>query len=257
MRFVAADEDWSKKHDYATVDISTLEPLELTFVPEWRKESILKALLAGTRWELRKDVRQAPQCMALLEDLRAWKGVEIVEPTIRANRYGDPAFASWRRQCPNFDPHKDDANGETTYGSHHFKVFEVPELKKDQVVFYFQGNPPSRFMDRLGNLLIDGYIYLGAGQYRTIDLNACKVTAWLARPTSPVSFSHYVSKARGYRTEGVVIKLNQRHKIVTLSLGSSSPLFYGRVVIYPITSSTTEGIEPECEFFGRKPSDRE
>lgn len=253
----SGDEDLSKKHDYATVGISKLSPLELTFVPEWRKEPILKALLAGARWELRKDVRQAPQCTALLKDLLAWKDIEIVEPTIRANRYGDPAFEPWRRQCPNFDPHVDESDAGTTYGSHHFKAFEVLELKKGQVVFYFEGNPPDKFMDRFGNLLIKNYTYSGGGQYRIIDLNACKVTAWLARPTSPVSFSHYVSKARGYRTEGVVVKLNQRHKIVTLSLGSSSPLFYGRVVIYPITSSTTEGTEPECEFFGRKPSDRE
>jgi len=252
-------EDLSKRHDYATVDISKLGPLELTFVPEWRKEPILKALLASARWELRKDVRQAPYCTALLGDLLAWKDIAIVEPVIRANRYGDPAFEPWRRKCPNFDPHMDelDTTPSIHYGSHHFKAFEVPELERGQVLLYYQGNAPETMMDRLGNLLIDNYTYSGAGKYRIIDLNACKVTAWLARPTSPVSFSHYVSKARGYRTEGVVVKLNQRHKIVTLSLGSSSPLFYGRAVSYPITSSATEGVKPECEFFSRKPSDRE
>jgi hypothetical protein len=196
----SATEDISTVHDYGTVDIATLSALERTFVPEYRKKEIFNRIFSDVKWSPRPGSSNASQCSALQTKLTSWSDLEIIEPTIRANAYGAPAFAEWRSKCPALTPHEDylDADGRV-YGTHDFKVFTLPALLgvKGLALLYYQGNAPEAFIDRLGRLRKADYTYTGRGKYRFVDLSSCKIVA-TAFGSMAQDFSYYRNADRAF-----------------------------------------------------------
>lgn len=254
----AAPDGLENKHDYASVDISTLDGWELTYVPEARKKPIFDAILKGVNWRLREDGKQASFCKDVHHRLLAWDGVEIIEPSIRANRYGDPAFKSWREQCPEMDPHKSQIQGHhrgyfydrgIAYGSSHFKVFGMPRdvLGANQVLFYYMGSEPDDIMDRLGNYLGTGsYAVSGSGNYRVINLRTCEVTSNLRNMPS-VSFSYFTPHANKSYAESAVFRIGDDYYVVG-SRRSTIPRDSGYLIYYRLSKISTLMAEPDCVF---------
>lgn len=252
----AAPEGLENKHDYATVDISTLDGWELTYVPEARKKPIFDAILKGVNWRLRDDVKQAPFCEDVHRRLMAWDDVEIIEPTIRANRYGDPLFRPWHEQCPDMDPHKATAQRYhrgylydigIVFGSSHFKVFEIPHstLNINRVLLYFRGNVRDKFMDRYGKYIqSEPYIVSGSGHYRVVDLETCKVTSTL-RNIPSIPFPYYQPFAKKTYSESVVLRIGGEYFAVG---GNRSPVSYlpGFISYYRLSNLSAFVAEPDC-----------
>lgn len=252
----SAFDDLSTAHDYATVDIATLSTLELTFVPENRKKEIFNHIFSDVKWSPRPGISNARQCPALLSKLTSWSDIEIVEPTIRANAYGAPAFSEWRSKCPKLTPHEDrETIDGRVYGTHDFKVFTPPALlgKKDVALFYYQGNEPEAFIDRLGQLRTSNYTYDGTGKYRFVDLSSCKIAA-TALGAAPEDFSYYKWASIGSIAEGVVIKSDKDLMLVTATRISGTKA--GFLAMYDL-STPPSGVanslagqdkKPACEF---------
>lgn len=221
--------DYSQDHDYQTVDISALGPLELTYVPEKRKEPLLRALLSGADWSLQDDRSQEKFCPTLLRQLKEWRDVSVHEPEIRANQYNLEPFARWRKQCPKLIPHRFGPieQGQTArfyYGDRGFRAFGgvVRSMDHSKWLLYFEGA-------RMRNMSPEGNLpgpqsqesYAGvpkSGEYRIIDLARCEITAELYRAWA-LNFD-YFDRARRQRgaafLESAVLSVGQRNVVVSV-----------------------------------------
>jgi len=248
----AAPQNLESKHDYTTVDISTLDGWEQTYVPDARKKPIFDIIL-GMKWKLKEGVDQAPYCTELHQRLTAWEDVELVEPTFRTNSYGDPLFSNWHEKCPKMKPHMSEGASKTAsatyYGSNHFKVFELPPVTggEQQAILYFQGNAPFTFMDAFGNLLRgDSYQPMSSGRYRVIDLNSCRIKHVLQNmPAS--AFAYYFGSAKSPYAESAVFRIGGEYFVV----GSSPPIItdFGFLNYHKISTFSEYLEKPDCIFF--------
>lgn len=91
--------------DFNTVDLSTLPPLQFTFVPEWRKlEGFRRRLLAGT-WNQDLPLSEPTDpgfCDGFWDALRNGEGIETVEPIVTTNDVGDLVDSPLKQMCPDW-----------------------------------------------------------------------------------------------------------------------------------------------------------
>lgn len=251
-----APQGLENKHDYSTVDISTLNEWEKTFVPDARKEPILKHILSVVDWELKPGAEQAPYCSNIMDKLQKWEDVEIVEPAIRTNSYGDAVFSEWHQKCPGFIPHERDivTPGEASpyYGTHHFKIYDFPQgtLKDGESLFYFQGGAPPYYLDGYGNKGERQITHLsGVGDYRIIDLEACKIV-YDFRSVPAWAFSYPSENPKDSFQESSLLKVKGTYYVVG---GNISPVI-GNHFIALYRLSKPEGFlqESGCWFSSNK-----
>ncbi|MEG3618436.1 hypothetical protein V5T82_08230 [Magnetovibrio sp. PR-2] len=244
------------KHDYSSVDISSLTEWEKTFVPEARKEPILKHILTTLDWELKPGADQAPYCSDVFKKIQNWVDVEIIEPNIRANSYGDTAFSEWHKNCPDFFPHKSKivtpGAASPTYGTHHFKVYELPHgiLNDGEVVFYHQGGHPHYYIDGYGNKG-DKEMYppSGDGRFRIVNASSCKkVLAFRFLPSD--AFSYPPANPQLPYAESAVMKADDRYVIVAARV-SGLPLRHF-LSINQLGPNGLYAKQPNCLFSSKR-----
>lgn len=246
------------QHDYATVDISTLTEWELVYVPEKRKEPIIRHVLGATEWRPKKGKKKAPECDRLVDALLKWEGVEIVEPIIRANRYGDPEFDDWRNRCPDFYPHE---TGSATqgpaimYGTHGFKVFRIPSLDSRDGVFllHYQGNGDFMDIDPLGHVIknslleeilrkdLRNYEPYGSGNYSVIDVGACRTKTYVGI-IGPSPYSMYRVKGKFAFDESIISRINGIYYIVYV-MRRVDPTILEDLILFSLSSVKTQDQE--------------
>jgi len=262
-------DDLSNAHDYATVDIKTLNVWERTFVPEARKKEIFHALLNSVEWKQHMKLYDREQkklfpvkddafCRRLLSDLKSWKNVEIVEPEFSANRYVVPAFDDWRQSCPKLVPH--DGFPNPYLGTHNFKSFRLPELGSDERLFYVQGYLPKTDIDAAGRLkpessivsyiLSQGKPFMpdGSGTYSIINLKQCKRTVGFGTD-NPRSFEYFTAGSGLRYSDSALVRINGHPYLVSGSasyVGSVNERRFFRIFDFKPTS---QRIQPAlCKF---------
>jgi len=251
-----APQGLENKRDYSTVDISTLNEWEKTFVPDARKEPILKHILSVVDWELKPGAEQAPYCASVFEKLKKWEDVEIIEPTIRTNSYGDPVFGEWHRKCPDFIPHKQKiitpGAASPYYGTHHFKIYHFFQgiLNEGEVLFYFQGGAPPYYLDRYGNKGKKRLTHPnGSGWYRVIDLMKCDAKLTF-RSLPSQAFSFFPRKKDLPYWSSAVLRLNDRMIIVGAQISDLTGNYMLNVNQIGPNGFYTR--EPNCRFSSKQ-----
>ncbi|WP_135078548.1 hypothetical protein [Terasakiella sp. SH-1] len=166
-------------------EILGMNVLELTYIPDARKEPILRELLKREEWLdvkhfLHKKTPEAdypnqPWCDSVLKKLLSWDDVKIQEPAFVANKYGHEKFSDWRRQCPWM------FRSELYNSTHNFRVYPFSG-EKDRFIIASSGGRPNWEIDWLGNVkkyFVDEngrefFGYSGGGTYVFVDLNQCR-----------------------------------------------------------------------------------
>lgn len=247
-----APQGLENKYDYATVDISTLNEWEKTFVSDARKEPILKHILSVVDWQLKPDAEQAPYCASVFDKLLKWEDVKIVEPTFRTNSYGGLVFSEWHEKCPGFIPHKSKGSYRSAaavyYNSHHFKVYEFPEtmLPLGQALFYGQGNPSYFSIDGYGN---KGERHFGnpdgRGRYRIVDIENC-ATKQIFRSLPSTAFSYPPRTSKLPYAESLVMEIIGRYFIVAAQISGVTKNHFLHVNQLGPNSDYVR--DPDCRF---------
>ena len=240
------------KHDYNTVDISTLNRWEYTFVPEARKEPVFRQAYTLFDWVVDDHYPQAEFCQGLHDQVLAWDDVEILEPVLRANRYGDPKFKDWHDTCPGFFPHvfteEETHDFRVRYGSNHFKVFELPDgvLRKDEVLLYFHDYRRAEFIDGYGETLIGPAEYAidNEGSYRVVNPQSCEIKYSIGH-TSTNPFSYYevqrsVSEHVLLKAKGGVYAAGWYYNV--------SPYIHSGLKYFKISETEDDLLQPDCVF---------
>lgn len=249
-------------------EIGNMPLLEMTFIPEARKKPIFIDMLTGDmgrgsipKWKLKDGTGGKKKCEALLTSLVAWTDVEIVEPTKRANRYGDPVFSRWRKACPNFIPHRMDmVTGPDPYylGSFHFKAFQLDEFGElnERAVLYYQGLNSPKFVDWLEGPKANATIQNDAGYYVAVDLNKCRIASSPWVPAQAFSYYRPESKPHG-QSESAIIRVLGKPFLIGISTTFAQG---GRIIrdrflaAYLLQPGLSKAPSPFCRFWATETS---
>lgn len=136
-----------KTEEYAKLPDSALRhlpPLQFVYVPDARKEEIIRRWLRAGRWTLYRNPSTPFYCNAVLDALLEWRDIRIVEPKIRAIAFDDPQYDELHRQCPGSKLHEMEFEQVgLLYFGYHFKLYEIPLASgAEATLLYAEGLRP-------------------------------------------------------------------------------------------------------------------
>ncbi|HYC03501.1 MAG TPA: hypothetical protein VED40_09425 [Azospirillaceae bacterium] len=85
--------------DHATADLTSLSPLQLTFVPEFRKASAISGLVQKIDRIFASTPEQEARCRKLLSNIEAGTSIEYIEPVLTTNRVQELISSPLGKAC--------------------------------------------------------------------------------------------------------------------------------------------------------------
>lgn len=130
--------------DFNTVDLSTLPPLQFTFVPEWRKlEGFRRFLQLMGKAESFIGEGYEDFCTGFWKDFRSGQNIDVVIPVMRTNFSSDMEKSPLKQACKNLDlefpqgiPRNTDRieGNKARYG---FKIYDVSRNGRKQYLYEY------------------------------------------------------------------------------------------------------------------------
>lgn len=130
--------------DFNTVDLSTLPPLQFTFVPEWRKLEGFRRLLNSAKLEDQQSYIAPGQdkfCKSFWSDILNDKRIYIAEPVLRTNYVKDVSNSELQKMCPDKNleyliPTQQEAERHELYRARYgMRIFDISQSGKKIFVY--------------------------------------------------------------------------------------------------------------------------